>query len=65
MSDTTTPTARALWFGPAERPLFGWLHTPSDGWSTGAVVLCPPLARELTSAHFTFRQLAENLAAKG
>lgn len=54
-----------LWFGPEERPLFGWVHAPDDGRSQGAVVLCPPLARELTSAHFTYRLLARALARAG
>ena len=58
---TATPT----WFGPAERPLFGWVHAPESGLATGAVVLCPPLAREHTAAHETYLLLAEALAAAG
>jgi len=54
-----------IWFGPDERPLFGWVHAPDNGRSDGAVVLCPPLARELTSAHFAYRRLARALAAAG
>lgn len=66
MTDSpATGTATPTWFGPTGRPLFGWLHVPSDGWSVGAVVLCPPLAREQTSAHFTYRILAESLAERG
>ncbi|MHB1711041.1 MAG: serine aminopeptidase domain-containing protein [Acidimicrobiales bacterium] len=64
-SVTTAGSATATWFGPIERPLFGWVHAPGDGWSAGAVVLCPPLAREQTSAHFTYRVLAESLAERG
>jgi alpha-beta hydrolase superfamily lysophospholipase len=55
----------ATWFGPDERPLFGWVHAPGNGRSDGAVVLCPPLARELTSAHFAYRRLARSLAGAG
>jgi alpha/beta superfamily hydrolase len=54
----------ALWFGPSERPLFGWLHEPDVG-STAAVVLCPPLGLEAYNAHYPFRLLAEALEAAG
>ncbi len=59
----TKPTP--LYFGPADRPLFGWVHQPGDGLSRGAVVLCQPLLREYISAHCTFRMLAEELATRG
>src|ERR1700728_2476490 len=58
-------TATPLWFGPPARPLFGWVHLPQDNQARGAVVLCPPLARELTSTQVTFRLLAERLADAG
>ena len=58
-------TATPLWFGPSGRPLFGWLHVPEDNQGRGAVVLCPPLARELTSTQYTYRCLAEELAEAG
>ncbi len=58
-------TATPLWFGPEHRPLFGWVHGPADRRSAGAVVLCPPLARELACAHYTYRLLAEELAEAG
>ncbi|MGH8994934.1 MAG: alpha/beta fold hydrolase [Acidimicrobiales bacterium] len=54
-----------LWFGPAERPLFGWVHAPSKGLASRAVVLCPPLARELTNSHYPYRVLARQLAEAG
>lgn len=57
--------AVARWFGPAERPLFGWVHLPASGRATGAVVLCPPLGKEMTTTYSTYRRLAERLAAKG
>jgi len=62
---TMSPRAAATWFGPPDRPLFGWVHAPDDGRCRGGVVLCPPLAREHTSAHYTYRTLAEALAAAG
>jgi len=58
-------TATPLWFGPSERPLFGWVHVPDDGRARGAVVLCPPLARELVSTQSCYRLLAEALAGVG
>jgi alpha-beta hydrolase superfamily lysophospholipase len=58
-------TAHPLWFGPAAHPLFAWVHVPDDGRARGAVVLCPPLARELTSVQDTYRLMAERLAAAG
>jgi len=59
------PGARALWFGPADRPLFGWVHVPADGRAGAAVVLCPPLGLERSGAHSTYRLVAELLAARG
>jgi alpha-beta hydrolase superfamily lysophospholipase len=58
-------TATPLYFGPKDRPLFGWVHQPGDGLSRGTAVLCQPLLREYISAHYTFRMLAEALAARG
>jgi pimeloyl-ACP methyl ester carboxylesterase len=58
-------TATPLWFGPDDRPLFGWAHVPESGRAAGAAVLCPPLARELTSTHYTYRLLGDALATAG
>jgi alpha-beta hydrolase superfamily lysophospholipase len=58
-------SSNARWFGPRHRPLFGWVHVPEGDACRGAVVLCPPLAREHTSAHYTYRLLAESLADAG
>ena len=65
MSEPTAPSAAPLWFGPGDRPVFGWVHTPAGGRASGAVVLCPPLARDATSVHDTYRALAERLAEAG
>ncbi|MGH9102597.1 MAG: serine aminopeptidase domain-containing protein, partial [Acidimicrobiales bacterium] len=54
-----------LWFGPAERRLFGWMHQPEGGRARGAVVLCPPFGLEGVNAHHTYRRLATQLAAEG
>lgn len=58
-------TATPVWFGPADRPLFGWLHQPASGRASGGVVLCPPVGYEYACAHRTFRTLAEELADRG
>jgi dienelactone hydrolase len=54
-----------VWFGPAERPLYGWVSTPAGGLARGGAVLCPPMGEEGRSAHRTFRRLAESLADAG
>jgi alpha-beta hydrolase superfamily lysophospholipase len=58
-------TATPLWFGPSERPLFGWLHLPEDGEVRGGVVLCQPLGIEAICVYFSYRLLAERLAGLG
>lgn len=55
----------ATWFGPEERPLFGWLTTPRSGRARGAVVLCAPFGEEASMAYRTLRTLAQELAAAG
>ncbi len=55
--------ATPIWFGPADRPLFGWLHLPDE--ASAGVVLCRPIGVEALSAHRAYRCLAERLAGKG
>jgi alpha/beta superfamily hydrolase len=57
-------THEAIWFGPGERPLAGFLHEPSDP-PIGGVVICPPFAYEATCAHRTLRRIADRLAEQG
>ena len=59
------PTGVARWFGGPERPLLGWLSTPSDGVSSAGVLVLPPLGYAYWSSHRTLRVLAERLAAAG
>jgi pimeloyl-ACP methyl ester carboxylesterase len=59
------PTEQALWFGPAERPLVGWLTTPPGELTRGGVILAPPIGQEAFSARRALRQLAASLAARG
>jgi len=59
------PRARALWFGPVDRPLFGWLHVPEDGRARGGVLLTPTLGIEEVNARYAYRRIADRLAESG
>jgi pimeloyl-ACP methyl ester carboxylesterase len=64
---SATNLAKApLYFGAAERPLFGFYHPPAGSRvrATG-VLLCNPLGDDLIRAHRPFRHLAEDLSAAG
>ncbi len=54
-----------IWFGPADRPCFGWLHIPDSGMARAGVLICPPIGYEYISSHRTLRTLAEQLEARG
>ncbi len=55
-----------IYFGVAERPLFGFYHPPSgSGVRRLGVVLCNPIGDDLIRAHRAFRHLAETLAGAG
>lgn len=58
-------SATPRWFGPPDRPLFGWFHLPDDGQARAWAVVCPPLGYEATGTHYTLRKLSEGLAASG
>lgn len=60
-------TAEPRYFGPAERPLFGWLHRPSSAGSPRAtgIVICNPFGYEALCAHRSLRHFAEAAAALG
>ena len=55
-------SASPLWFGPADRPLAGWLELPAEGKARAGVVLCPSLLGECTNAYRSFRELSARLA---
>ena len=57
----------ALHFGAAERPLLGFYHPAAEaspGRAAG-VVLCSPIGTDHTRSDWTYRHLAERLAAAG
>jgi alpha-beta hydrolase superfamily lysophospholipase len=58
-------TATPLWFGPKERPLFGWWHVPDGGRARGGVVLCPPFGMEAAAAGPALRRLAQQFEEEG
>jgi alpha-beta hydrolase superfamily lysophospholipase len=57
--------AHPTWFGPADRPLFGWFHRPRSERARLGVVLCPPVGDEERRAYLTYRTLAESLTGAG
>jgi alpha-beta hydrolase superfamily lysophospholipase len=61
----TAMTASPVWFGPIDRPLFGWFHHPNDGRARAGVVICAPVAHEYLQVHYALRLLAERLEALG
>ena len=55
-----------IFFGPAERALFGWLHRPPPGREPGAgLIICNPFGNEALCAHRTIRHLSARAAAAG
>jgi alpha-beta hydrolase superfamily lysophospholipase len=60
------PPAQPLYFGPADRTLFGWLHRPAErnARNTG-IVLCSPSGYEAICTHRSYRIFAEAAAARG
>jgi alpha-beta hydrolase superfamily lysophospholipase len=57
----------ATYFGAAERALLGFLHAPAEGspGRAAGVVLCSPIGTDHTRSDWTYRHLAERLAAAG
>ncbi|MES2403292.1 MAG: hypothetical protein V4567_03020 [Pseudomonadota bacterium] len=59
-------TAEAGWFGPDDRPRFGWLYRPDKPASNGVgVVIVPPFGYEAICAHRTLKHLADDVARAG
>ena len=53
------------WFGPPDRPVFGWLHLPTGRRARAAIVLCPSIGTEATASHRSLRLLATELEGAG
>lgn len=59
-------SAEAGWFGPEDRPRFGWLYRPDTPAGNGVgIVIVPPFGRADICAHRTLRHLAEDAASAG
>lgn len=58
-------SARAGFFGPADRPRFGWMHLPSQPGLDTAIVIVPPFGYEAVCAQRALRHLAEDAAKAG
>lgn len=59
-------TAEAGWFGPEDRPRFGWLYRPDAPTASGTgIVIVPPFGFEAICAHRSLRRLAEDAARAG
>jgi len=54
-----------LYFGRAERRLYGVYHPPSQPSRRAAVLLCYPSVQEYMRAHWAFRRLGGMLAREG
>ena len=57
--------AEPTWFGPDDRPLFGWMHLPRTTTARGVAVICPPLGREGANAQWALQTAADQLAELG
>ncbi len=63
--DPSSVLVRPTWFGPAERPLFGWWHVPATRTARATVVMASATARERLAADYSWRLLAARLAESG
>jgi alpha-beta hydrolase superfamily lysophospholipase len=62
----SAPPAQPLYFGTAQRPLFGWLHRAEGANARNiGVVLCTPSGYEAICTHRSYRSFAESAAARG
>ena len=54
-----------LFFGPAARPRFGWIHRPASGDARAGLIICDPFGYEAVCAHRSLRHFAEAVGAVG
>ncbi|HEY4240024.1 MAG TPA: hypothetical protein VGM88_09425 [Kofleriaceae bacterium] len=60
----SAPAPEPGFFGPADRPRFGWLHRPASSTGIGLVIV-PPFGYEAVCAHRSLRHLAVRAAQCG
>jgi len=58
-------TGLPRYFGPAERPLFGWFHAGTAPGRDVGVVIASPFGYEAICAHRSLRHLADRMARAG
>ena len=63
----TAPRAEPVYFGPDDRPLFGWIHRPPHGAARASLglALCNPFGYEAICAHRALRHFAAAAAEAG
>ncbi|HMC55214.1 MAG TPA: alpha/beta hydrolase [Gemmatimonadaceae bacterium] len=61
----TAARPKPLYFGPRERPLFGWLHAPESAPRDTGVVVCNPFGYEAACTHRSLRHFARAAAGAG
>lgn len=59
------PRAEPLYFGPDDRPLFGWLHRAAAPATNLGLVICNPFGHEAQNCHQSLRHCAESAADAG
>jgi len=64
MATSTDRRGTPTWFGPTDRPIFGWVHVPERPNGHG-VVLCPSLGLEGEACQMAYRALARDLVDSG
>jgi pimeloyl-ACP methyl ester carboxylesterase len=64
-NDLGNEQCEPAWFGPVERPVFGFFHPPRHPARDCVVVLCNPFGYDAMLTHFAYRHLAERLARAG
>ncbi len=66
LGESATPSAVALFFGTAGRPLFGWYHAAAQAARPDVgVVICAPYGYEMMCTYRACRHLADRCAANG
>ncbi|HVZ74049.1 MAG TPA: hypothetical protein VHJ20_16835 [Polyangia bacterium] len=62
---TARPSAEPFFFGPPERPLFGWLHRSAAPAASLGLVICAPFGYEEICAHRSLAAFADAAAEAG
>ena len=58
-------TPESIFFGPADRRRFGWIHFPASGRARAGLIVCNPFGYEAVCAHRSLRHFAEAAGSVG